>query len=423
MFHILKILIILSLFFFYSGAVLVKNFINSFGYAQTDPAPRLDSHSSQVPEIPWTPMEISLLKNMHISKALRLKPSHPFLHDPKLAQVGQTIFFDTSLSHNGTMSCASCHNPRSFWTGGNFAEFSRKSNDKDPPSLMFSPYFRFLNWDGSADSLYMQSMNPFTNPKEHGLSEADLIKKLKANSTYHEAWKSFQKKACYVTKKEKKTNQKWCALSPIPFVGMALESFLWDMEMKPGPFDQFIESLSLSTEKQTPLSLSQTAQQGLKLFLGKGNCVSCHYGPLLSDGEFHSVGAPNQTEEPDERGRVWGVHKLLNSPNHCLGRPSYPFLVNGCKHLLFLPINRVDQVGAYRTPSLRNVSQTAPYFHSGAIPNLEGVIRHYSFAVSLSMGDLEIVPLNLSEKESFSLQEFLKMLNSEVQNRFLPIQD
>jgi cytochrome c peroxidase len=156
--------------------------------------------------------------------------------------------------------------------------------------------------------------------------------------------------------------------------GKALEAYqrmLWPGQ---APFDRYVEALRQG-DATGGGHLSAEARRGLRLFLGPGRCVSCHHGPLLSDGQFHNLGLPaaDALAPPDE-GRARGAREVKADPFRCGGPYS---AVDTCDELRFLNPAFEDFLGAFRTPSLRNVARTAPYMHAGQLRSLEEVVAFY----------------------------------------------
>ena len=129
-------------------------------------------------------------------------------------------------------------------------------------------------------------------------------------------------------------------------------------------------------DTSTPQSLTDQEVSGLRLFIGKGQCSTCHNGPLLTDQHFHNTGiAPRDTARPD-RGRAAGVVKVQRDEFNCLGRFS-DAKAEQCKELRFIVTDDPALEGAFKTPGLRNVALRPPYMHAGQLATLEEVIAHY----------------------------------------------
>jgi cytochrome c peroxidase len=159
--------------------------------------------------------------------------------------------------------------------------------------------------------------------------------------------------------------------------------------------------------------LDASEKNGLRIFIGKGRCITCHNGPLLTDQHFHNTGiAPRVPAQPD-LGRRAGIAKLREDEFNCLGRFS-DARPEQCEELRFLATDDHAMEAAFKTPSLRNVALRAPYMHAGQIASLADVVRHYSKAPSAAAGHSELKPVKLSEDEVQDLAAFLGTLSGSV---------
>ncbi len=164
---------------------------------------------------------------------------------------------------------------------------------------------------------------------------------------------------------------------------------------------------------------------GLKLFIGKAKCITCHQGPLFTNHAFHNVGAPDPASEsifssfinlfrqkPQfDVGRFNGVQKVVNSEFNCLGSFS-DASDDECAELKFINTNYASTLGAFKVPTLRNIASTAPYFQLGQFAHLNDVLIHYNNAPNAPIGHSELTPLGLTGKELNELESFLQSLSS-----------
>lgn len=167
------------------------------------------------------------------------------------------------------------------------------------------------------------------------------------------------------------------------------------------------------------------AFEGLNLFVGKGRCSACHHGPNFSDQQFHNIGLPDREHPLHDRtdvfpdmGRAIGLIKVLNDPMNCLGSHFNHEVVGrleSCEELPYLDVENTEHVGAFKTPTLRNLSDTAPYGHDGRFATIEEVLRHYNKpSIKPAVGHREetLNEIDLSASEQESLSKFLKALGS-----------
>jgi cytochrome c peroxidase len=184
-------------------------------------------------------------------------------------------------------------------------------------------------------------------------------------------------------------------------------------------FDAFYAEIANGATRSKLLDADEAA--GLKVFIGEGKCLSCHLGPNFTDWKFHNIGieqdGPNIPE--DDTGRAEGIAEAVADPFNCASEWSDRSDKDGCavNAIQAQGADTAPYVGAFKTPTLRSVSQTAPYFHTGGEPTLEAVIDHYDeggddggYAGKL---DPNMQELHLSEEQKSALLAFLKTLDGE----------
>jgi cytochrome c peroxidase len=195
-------------------------------------------------------------------------------------------------------------------------------------------------------------------------------------------------------------------------VGKALEAYVRRLLPGPSAFDAYVEAL-LVGDPTGGGHLSPAAERGLRDFL-RGGCVSCHHGPLFTDGEFHNLGlAPSIGVSDSHPGRRHGATEAKASRYRCGSRFSD---AHACGELRFLDPDFDDFIGAFKTPTLRNVAQTAPYMHTGQLPSLEAVIEHYKTlpgSPAVGRRDPQLQPLGRSIS-THDLAAFLRTLTGEL---------
>ena len=213
---------------------------------------------------------------------------------------------------------------------------------------------------------------------------------------------------------------------------LALEQYQKGLIAKQSPFDNFLRNVKSTRDIQTSLTTEFGPEEldGLKIFVGQGNCTLCHSGNNFTDQGFHNIGLGlNETVDLEELpiGRAQGVVDVLSSNYNCnsnqlkkrrkaLGIPNQS---EGCKELNYLAIDNRELVGAFKTPTLRNVELTAPYMHDGRMQTLEEVIEHYdTLNVRTNIGHREesLKPLGISKKRKIKLIAFLRSLTSPIKD-------
>jgi cytochrome c peroxidase len=341
-------------------------------------------------------------------------PSNRVSGNPDAAELGEYLFFEDRLSRAGTLSCGTCHVPERDWSDGLARGVGMREVDRNTPNLVNVRYHRWFGWDGAADSLWSQSIRPILNERELAATPqlvAQLLRTDRDLSCRYE--KAFGKRPASRDDE-----------ALLVDVGKALAAFQETIVGAPTRFDQFRDALARG-DRAAAGTYSQSAQRGLRIFVGKGNCSVCHSGPTFSNGEFHSTGvsffAGKGRVDP---GRYEGVKELRSSRFNLLGAynddPARA-TATGTQHVALDQRN----FGEFKVPSLRNAALTGPYMHDGRIGTLRDVVRHYSeLNVERLHGDGEQIlkPLKLTAQESSDLIVFLESVSDyrTVWKRTLP---
>ncbi len=303
-------------------------------------------------------------------------------------ELGRQLYFDTRLSADNSISCASCHHPQEGFarhTPFGVGIAGQKGGRNSPSS-----YNRILSdaqfWDGRAGSLEAQAVGPIQNPIEMGNTHEACVKTLKGIPGY-----AMQFKKVFPD-----------AVLTIDTVGMAIASFERTLVTGPSPYDYheaYKRFTALDPEDLADLKtdspetyeqyeqlqlmvqvnpMSDSAVRGFDLFFSKRvGCSACHVGANLADEQYHNLGIGMAAAEPD------------------LGR--------------FSETKVEKDKGAFKTPTIRNVALSAPYMHDGSLLTLEEVVEHYNKGGDKNqwLSD-KIVPLKLTPQEKLDLVEFMR---------------
>lgn len=315
--------------------------------------------------------------------------------------LGQRLFFDARLSGDGTMACATCHLPARAWTDGRERAIGRETLARNTPTVLDSGLGRWFGWDGASDSLWAFATRPMLDPRELASSPRQVAAAVRSDATLaclHDAafGKGGDDEQVFVHSAK------------------ALAAYLATLGSGRTPFDDFRDALAKG-DKAVAARYPAAAQRGVKIFVGKGNCAVCHFGPGFTNGEFHDVGvpffvAPGQVDG----GRYDGVKRLASDPFSLTGKwndDKTGAAATKTKHL----ISTQQDFGRFKTPSLRNVALTAPYMHNGKLATLADVVRHYSEMNTErihSHGEQLLRPLDLTPQESADLIAFLESLTA-----------
>jgi cytochrome c peroxidase len=379
----------------------------------------------------WSHEELAILQSLRLSQLAPMPrdPSNAHESSSAAAQLGKHIFFDTRFSGNGAVSCASCHQPDKQFQDGRPLGQGMGTGLRRTMPVAGTGHAPFLMWDGRKDSLWSQALGPLEDPAEHGGNRLAYARVLDAH--YRQAYEALfgampkletlpQEASPLGTPAQKAA---WAGMSEaereaisrvFANMGKALAAYEKTLVHGESRLDLYIEGLAAGGA-QAPRQLSQQEKAGLRIFIGKGNCVTCHTGPLLTDQAFHNTGiAPRLNGRPDP-GRYVGIAKLRADEFNCLGRYS-DAKPEQCGELNFLADDEASTASAFKTPSLRNVALRAPYMHAGQLASLEEVVRHYAQAPAAAAGHSELKPLGLSEREVRDLAAFLGTLTEARQN-------
>jgi len=319
-------------------------------------------------------------------------------------EFGTRLFFDQRLSGNGTVACASCHVPERNWTDNLRRGVGMSEVDRNTPTLMNLLASRWYGWDGAADSLWSQSLRPILDERELAATPRHVAQLVRED----------EQLSCRYRKAFGAPPSPTDDEAVLVGVGKALAAFQETLVSGRTPFDRFRDALARA--EQPPLgTYSEPAQRGLKIFIGKGGCTTCHSGPNFTGGEFFSTGlsrfAPLGKPDP---GRQAGIRRLLESRFNLLGPYNDDETGTSAARTRQASLEKVG-LGEFKVPSLRNLILTAPYGRDGGVETLAEVVRHYAGVdpVRLHAKDGKPAsPLNLTREEQTDLVVFLESLST-----------
>ncbi|MBL7920082.1 MAG: c-type cytochrome [Bacteroidia bacterium] len=284
------------------------------------------------------------------------------------AELGEALYFDPILSRDSTISCASCHKPEFAFadnTPVSVGVYHQKGTRNTPSSMNQSNRNAYF-WDGRAETLEEQALGPIENPVEMDLPVSLAIRRLIRSEKY---------KAAFLTVYGKQPSLKLLA--------QALSGFEKTLETNNTAFDKYMN------ESDTTL-FTESAKRGLQLFNGKAKCFDCHFGVDFSGNDnYKNIGLYNGKELNDK-----GRYEITKN---------------------------LKDLGAFKTPGLRNIAQTAPYMHNGMFKTLSDVMEHYNTPDKFVKGAINRdtsmnKPLGLNQQEKEDLINFMLSLSDE---RFL----
>lgn len=348
---------------------------------------------------PWNDAELAVIRSLWIGSLPPLPPdpSNAVADDPAAARFGKALFFDPRLSANGGISCATCHQPERRFTDGLQKGQAIGTSRRNTISIVGVAYSPWLYWDGRRDSLWSQALSPLEDPNEHGTSREHVVSVIAADEGYRESYELI----FGIAPDEDSVNRVFAN------IGKAIAAY--ERLLMPGPsrFDKYVAGLAANDGLESA-TLTNDELLGLRLFIGEAQCTQCHNGPLFTNHEFHNTGVLSFPGEVPDVGRAQGVREALADPFNCLGQFSDDTERN-CDELEFARTGP-ELIGTVRTPSLRNLENTAPYMHKGQLATLAEVLEHYNEAPLAMIGHNEAKPLELSRRELDQLEAFLGTL-------------
>ncbi|MBK7862047.1 MAG: hypothetical protein IPJ65_26190 [Archangiaceae bacterium] len=404
-----------------SGSSSPEAFASSLGteLADLDARPRPSAPTPERFDGLFGRKEWELLHQMGPPGAPPADPTNAWADDPAAAALGRQLFFDPSLSPSGTISCASCHDPAKHFADGRPTSQGAGVGSRNAPSLLLAAHRRWQFWDGRADSLWSQALGPFENPVEFGSSRlfvahavfdrhraafeavfgampalGDLARFPAAGMPGDAAWSA-------MTAADQQS-----VTRVFVNVGKAIAAYERTLRARPNRLDAYLAG--------DLTALSATEKKGLQTFFVAG-CAQCHWGPNLTDDAFHVVRFP--TGQPDgqaDRGRVDGLAAWLDSDFGASGAFSDDPDA-GAERAAPGP----SMLGAFKTPPLRGVADTAPYGHGGTLATLHDVAALYGTAGlqpddARALGQTEPWVTRFTAGHVDALVPFLELLSADV---------
>ena len=309
------------------------------------------------------------------------------------AKLGDMIFDEKRVSADNSIACNTCHSPRNGFTTHTPASrgVGNQIGKRNAPSILNSMFYKSMFWDGRAATLEEQALLPILNPVEMGQKDPkDVVAKLAAVPEFVEA---FQKVFGRPPNWED--------------MGKALAAFERTRLSTEAPFDRFLRG--------DAKALNASQNRGWTLFTGKAHCGNCHtYDPALSlfgDNKFHNTGVAARKQDFNQlakravesaaAGNKAEIDKLALETDYSeLGR--------------FLVTQKREDVGAFKTPFLRDVLLSGPYMHDGSLETLWDVVEFFNRGGERNpFLDSEMKPLNLTANEVEDLVNFLSALTSD----------
>lgn len=287
-------------------------------------------------------------------------------------ELGRRLFFDPQLSRSQQIACASCHEPDLTFADGRKISFGhdRRAGRRNSPSIIMSAFHGKQFWDGRADSLEVQALHPIVDPVEMAFTLEEMLERINHSDSYQTEFNAVFGSSTIQAED----------------IGQALAAYQRSLATLASrtKYDRFLRG-----QHQR---LTDQQIHGLHLFRTKARCMNCHFGVSLSDNQFHNLGLTYYQRKYHDAGR----YEVTGDP---------------------------ADMGSFKTPSLRLVSRTGPWFHNGLFPSLRGVLNMYNAGMPRPKPKAEqlhdplypvtsprLHQLQLSEAELQALQIFLETL-------------
>jgi cytochrome c peroxidase len=338
----------------------------------------------------WTPDQWALLQETTVPGAPPVDATNEKADDAAAAALGKLLFNDTSLSPSNTVSCATCHDFTKGTSDGLQQSEGVQKVDRNAPSIALASFSRWQFWDGRADSLWAQATGPFEAPKEFGSSRLFVAHQIYANykSQYEAVWTKYPLPdltdnvrfpasgmpgvAAYDAMAQA---DKDAVTRILANVAKSIAAFERTIRVQPNKLDTYVGG--------DFTALSSDEKKGLAAFIKVG-CMQCHWGPRLTDDAFHNTRFPTgRQDQAADRGRIDVVSNVLTG--EFISQSAYsdaPAPHSGTSHL----VANNALLGAFKTPTLRGITETAPYGHGGIELTFLDVTKLYSTA-GLMPGD------------------------------------
>jgi len=371
------------------------------------------------PRAQWSATELKKIRTLWIGSLPPVPPdpSDRVADDARAAVLGRQFFFDSRFSVNGYVSCATCHQPDLGFQDGLPLGKGVALSKRRTQSLVGVAYGPWYFWDGRKDSLWAQALTPLGGSTEHGGNRFEYARLISEfyKADYEVLFGPMPAIDWSASYESLSPNDQKAVTRVFVNLGKALEAYERTLVPKPAQFDRYAEAV-LNNDMATAQTLyTPDEAAGLKLFMGKGNCTICHNTPLFTDHDFHNTGIPAANGYAPDPGWSEGLPLMLDDEFGCKGPWSDAGPAGGCVDRRYLIVGMANQLGAFKTPSLRNVAEQGPYMHAGQLTSLEAVLQHYRTAPAAPLGKSELQPLNFSETEIQQLIAFLTTLSDQTQ--------
>ena len=333
---------------------------------------------------------VILVCGICVSPTLSINISPPQIQASKLVRLGEMLYFDKRLSVDGTVSCATCHDPAAAFASKDTVAIGVRSKmgTRNVPTILNAKFGETFFWDGRVRTLEEQAKQPLLNVSEMGFeSEAALVNRLSSIAEYQKQFQRFFPSDVIT----------------LDTVAKAIAAYERTLVSNNSPFDRFI--------KGDQHAITENQKAGWLLFKGKAKCIECHTfsasARLFTDFKFYNTGVARRNDGFEKLTQQIGATKNFETSS-LAHQPEFSELGR------FLVTNEKTDMGAFKTPTLRDVELTGPYMHNGSLRTLLDVVRFYNQGGQKNPNlNNKIHPLDLNENEINQLVEFLRSLTSD----------
>ena len=346
-----------------------------------------------------TPLDFELPKGLDAGKANIFIPDNNPITRAKI-ELGRQLYFDTRLSSDSTISCASCHDPaQGYGAATRFGVGVRgQEGGRNSPVAYNRILSREQFWDGRASTLEDQAVGPIANPIEMGNDHKACVECLSLIPGYKLQFDAIFEDGVTILNVGKAlgTFERALVTGPAPYdYENELRNFkklfaddLEDLDALREDDPELYENFVTLTKAVEQNPMSESARRGMTLFSGKATCTACHVGANFTDEQYHNLGVGMQAEKPD-----LGRYEITKEEN---------------------------ARGAFKTPTLRNVAVSPPYMHDGSQATLEEVMKWYNIGGHKNkwLSD-KMKPLNMTDQE---LQDVVAFMVEGLTSEFPKVQ-
>jgi cytochrome c peroxidase len=394
----------------------------------------------------WSAQEMAVLASLSLKHLppMPVDPSNAVERLPGAVDLGKRLFNDARFSRNGAVSCASCHDAQKQFQDGLPVGRGVGTGSRRAMPIVGAGHSHWLFWDGRKDSLWAQALGPLEDAVEHGTNRTRVAHLLAAN--YRKDYEgiftllprldglpldagphgSAAEQAAWAGMDARRRED---VSRVFANMGKAIAAYEKSLQHEPARLDRYIDAM-VRRDPAARDVLQANEVRGLRLFIGKAQCVTCHNGPLFTDQQFHNTGVPPREAASPDRGRAAATAKVRGDEFNCLG-PFSDAQPTQCQELRFMLSEDPALEGAFKTPGLRSVAQRLPYMHAGQFATLEQVVRHYVAAPHAAVGHSELkhrhangtdathaerAPIELTDAEVADLVSFLGTLSTQEQS-------